>query len=193
MELVNEFSVAAELAAAWSVLTDVPAVASCLPGASIEEQDGARYRGRVEVKVGPVKLGLAGAATVLEQDDQRHLLVVRGSAKDGTGQGSAEVTITMHARAGAAGTTDVRVTTELELGGRIAQFGSGVISQVSGRIVKQFVARLDALLRGENEPAAAQPAPCGRRTLPRPELARTGLLALAGLVFGLALGRALNG
>lgn len=190
MELVNEFSVQAQLATAWPKLSDVPTVASCIPGARIEERDDTAYRGRVEVKAGPVKLGLVGSAIVLEQDDDKHLLVVRGTAKDSAGQGTATVTITMRAHEAVPGSTQVTVTTQLELGGRVAQFGQPLVSQISKRIVQQFVDQLDALLDSGPQP----PAPAPRRTVPQPnpQLLRSGALALAGLAAGFALGRSLS-
>lgn len=194
MQLVHEFSVQAPLSLAWKALTDIPAVASCIPGAQIDGREGDEYQGRVEVRVGPVKLGLQGAATVVSQDDDGHELVVRGFARDRNGQGTTAVTITLNAQAGDSATTGVQVTTDLELGGRVAQFGSGVVSQVSGRIIKQFVSRLNAMIdpaAGESKQVAAAPSvsPAVRRGLDPVAAAAVGV---AGLLLGLALGRALD-
>lgn len=191
MQLINEFTVDASLESAWSALTDIPRMASCIPGAEIDAVDGSNYDGRVAVKVGPVGLTLQGSAALVSQDDDAHTMVVRGAAKDRKGQGSAEATISIAAHADA-GRTAVVVTTDLDLGGRIAQFGSGVISQVSGRIIKQFVSRLNTMISGGDTetPATAVRA---RTAVPTPEretLVQLGATVLAGIALGLALGRA---
>ncbi|WP_197373761.1 SRPBCC family protein [Mycolicibacterium baixiangningiae] len=192
MRLVNEFSVDAPLDTAWATLTDIPKVVECIPGAGLDRRDGDDYHASVAVKVGPVGMTLAGTATVVSRRDDTHEMVVRGHARDRKGNGSAEATVTMSAReSAAAGHSDVTVVTDLELGGRIAQFGSGVISQVSTRIIAQFVKRLNALITGgadETDVAAAEPAP----TDWRPATSDTAsLLAtmLAGVLLGLAIGR----
>ncbi len=145
MQLVNEFVVDAPLNVAWEVLTDIPKVAECIPGAQLERSDGDDHHASVAVKVGPVGLTLSGTATVVSRDDAGHQMVVRGVARDRKGNGSASATITMVAE-GSGGRSAVTVTTDLELGGRIAQFGSGVISQVSNRILAQFANRLNQLM-----------------------------------------------
>ena len=189
MQLVNEFSVAAPLHIAWATLTDIPRVVACIPGAELEGHDGDDYRAKVAVKVGPVGLTLSGTATVVSRDDAGHQMVVRGRARDGKGNGTAEATVTMAAR-DTGGRTEVTVCTDLELGGRIAQFGSGVIKQVSNRIIGQFVRRLDALIASPG----AEPAPATGAAAPRPHVRENdwvaiALTALAGVALGLAIGR----
>ncbi|MGV0742096.1 SRPBCC family protein [Mycolicibacterium sp. XJ870] len=191
MQLVNEFSVDAPLDIAWSTLTDIPRVVECIPGAELEGHDGDDYRAKVAVKVGPVGLTLSGTATVVSRDDTAHEMVVRGQARDRKGNGSAEATVTMSAREHA-GRAEVTVRTDLELGGRIAQFGSGVISQVSNRILGQFVRRLNALITspGAAAPATAQPvATAEPRQVDENDWLTIALTALAGVALGLAIGR----
>lgn len=188
MQLVNEFSVDAPLEVAWAALTDIPRVVECIPGAELEGHEGDDYRARVAVKVGPVGLTLAGTATVVSRDDTAHQMVVRGTARDGKGNGSAAATVTMSAR-DSGGRAAVTVRTDLELGGRIAQFGSGVITQVGNRIIGQFVRRLNALIApAEAEPAAGRPRI--DRTVGENDWLAIALTALAGLALGLAIGRA---
>lgn len=194
MRLVNEFSVAAPLDTAWSALTDIPKVVECIPGAALDRRDGDDYHAGVAVKVGPVGLTLAGTATVVSRDDDTHEMVVRGHARDRRGNGSAEATVTMVARESAGGTaqSDVTVVTELELGGRIAQFGSAVITQVSNRILAQFVKRLNTMITGEageETPVPAAPPALTRRIQPTSDDAALLLTALAGVLLGLAIGR----
>jgi uncharacterized protein len=194
MQLTNEFTVDAPLADAWSALTDIPRMASCIPGAEIDAVDGSNYDGHVAVKVGPVGLTLQGSAVLVNQDDAAHTMVVRGAARDRTGQGSAEATISITARDDA-GRTVVVVTTDLDLGGRIAQFGSGVISQVSGRIIKQFVSRLNTMISTGDAPAADRTvglptSRTGAAAVHGDVLVQVAATALAGIALGLAVGRA---
>jgi carbon monoxide dehydrogenase subunit G len=189
VQLVNEFSVDAPPDVAWSVLTDIPTVVGCIPGAELDSRDGDDYHAHVAVRVGPVDLTLAGVATLVSRDDAAREMVVRGNARDRKGNGSTEATVRMVARDDA-GRSVVTVTTDLELSGRIAQFGKGVVMQVSNRIVEQFVDRLNAVITGGDQRPDQRPA------VPRPgvddrESDRITLLltALAGLALGLAIGR----
>lgn len=192
MRLVNEFSVAAPLDTAWAALTDIPKVVECIPGADLDRRDGDDYHASVAVKVGPVGLTLAGTATVVSRSDTGHEMVVRGQARDRKGNGSAEATVTMTAResVSATGHSDVTVVTDLELGGRIAQFGSGVISQVSNRILAQFVKRLNTAITGggATPESGAEPAYPSRR-VPSGEDVSLLLTMVAGVLLGLAIGR----
>jgi carbon monoxide dehydrogenase subunit G len=194
VQLVNEFSVDAPLDIAWSVLTDIPRVAECIPGAQLEGSSGDDYDASMTVKVGPVGMTLTGTATIVSRDDAGHQMVVRGRARDRKGNGSAEATVTMVAYDGG-GESTVTVTTDLELGGRIAQFGSAVISQVSNRILTQFAKRLNALIAGPEggQEVAVHHAPA---TALRANEATANdkvvlaLTVLAGIALGLAIGRA---
>jgi carbon monoxide dehydrogenase subunit G len=193
LRLVNDFSVDAPLDVAWSTLTDIGRVAECIPGATIEGQDGDDFQASVAVKVGPVGLTLSGTATIVRRDDSAHEMVVCGRARDRKGNGSAEATVTMLARE-SAGRSAVTVTTDLELGGRIAQFGSGVISQVSNRIIGQFVSRLNAMIAGVDAtdvPAVAPPA-AARSDRWSDDRTAPALTALAGVALGLAIGRTVD-
>ncbi|OMC35931.1 carbon monoxide dehydrogenase [Mycobacterium sp. GA-1841] len=192
MQLVNEFSVDAPLEIAWAALTDVPRVVECIPGAALESHDGDDYRANVAIKVGPVGLTLSGTATVVRRDDSTHEMVVRGQARDRKGNGSAEATVTMSACERDT-RTEVTVRTDLELGGRIAQFGAGVISQVSNRIIGQFVRRLNVMIVGSDD---GETGPCAEQSPTRRSAAAggfdwcsIGLTTLAGIALGLAIGR----
>ncbi len=192
MQLVNEFSVDAPLNVAWTALTDVPRVVECIPGAALEGHDGDDYRANVAIKVGPVGLTLSGTATVVSRDDTIHEMVVRGQARDRKGNGSAEATVTMSAHDRGA-RTEVTVRTDLELGGRIAQFGSGVISQVSNRIIGQFVRKLNLMIVGSDGAGTTRDAEAitVRRHADSGgnDWCAIGLTALAGVALGLAIGR----
>ncbi|MCV7064873.1 SRPBCC family protein [Mycolicibacterium farcinogenes] len=190
MQLINEFSVDAPLDIAWATLTDVPRVVECIPGAELESRDGDDYRANVAIKVGPVGLTLSGLAIVVSRDDNSHEMVVRGQARDRRGNGSAEATVTMSA-CERGSRTEVTVRTDLELGGRIAQFGSGVISQVSNRIIGQFVRKLNTMIVGadEAEPASVAATTSARHRTDQNDWYAIALTALAGIALGLAIGR----
>ncbi|MGV9633052.1 SRPBCC family protein [Nocardia rhamnosiphila] len=197
MQLVNAFVVDAPVDIAWAALTDIPLVAGCIPGAQIDERDGDIYHGRATIKVGPVGLTLLGTATVIGQDEDNHTMALKGSARDRNGQGSAEVAITI-AVCDENGRAAVTVTTELDLGGRIGQFGSGMISQVSRRIIKQFVDRLNTTIATGAAGGTESPATSGNPTRPKPgrdavqgreSLIEWVATSLAGVALGFAVGR----
>jgi carbon monoxide dehydrogenase subunit G len=194
VQLVNDFVVDAPLETAWSVLSDVPRVVECIPGAQLESSSGDDYHASVTVKVGPVGLTLTGTATIVSRDDDGHRMVVRGTGRDRKGNGSVEATVTVVAL-DRGGQSAVTVTTDLELGGRIAQFGSGVISQVSNRILGQFANRLNARIAGpeglSESPVRSTPAAAlgATRMAVTDERVVLALTVLAGVVLGLAIGR----
>jgi uncharacterized protein len=159
MELTNEFHVAVPVSRAWAVLTDVELIAPCLPGAQLEEIEGNEYRGGVKIKVGPITAQYKGKATFIEKDDVNHKAVLRAEGRDTKGQGNASATIT--ATLVAAGTgTDVTVVTDLTITGKVAQFGRGVLADVSAKLLGQFVNCLehDVLVRPEETIAAVASA-----------------------------------
>src|SRR5258708_28598621 len=93
MELKNEFRVSVPIDAAWAVLTDLEKVASCMPGAEVEEVEGDEYRGVVKVKVGPISAQYKGTARFIEKDDAQHRAVLRAEGRDTRGQGNASATV----------------------------------------------------------------------------------------------------
>lgn len=193
MQLVNEFRVDAPLDVAWSVLTDIPKVIDCVPGAGLDRHDGDDYHAHVAIKVGPVGMTMSGKASVVSRDDAGREMVVRGSARDRRGNGTTEATVRLLARDDG-GRAVVTVTTDLELSGRIAQFGTGVITQVSNRIIGQFADRLDAAIAGDGPTGQASDRVSPVTRSPRPIDAASDrvalvLTALAGAVLGLAIGR----
>jgi uncharacterized protein len=194
VQLVNDFVVDAPLDTAWSVLSDVPQVVECIPGAQLESSSGDEHHASVTVNVGPIGLTLTGTATIVNRDDATHRMVVRGAGRDRKGNGSAEATIIVVAEE-RSGRTAVTLTTDLELGGRIAQFGSGVISQVSNRILGQFANRLNARISGldsaPDSPVPPMPpaASSTARAAATDQRIECALTALAGIALGLAIGR----
>lgn len=208
MQLVKEFMVPGGADAAFTTLSDLERIAPCMPGAVLDEVRGDEYLGHVRVRIGPVGLSFAGTATVVERDPAARRLVVRGAAKDKGGQGGADALITMTVQddAGSAGgdpSSTVRVVTDLGLSGKVGQFGGAAINQVSDRIIRQFVDRVDALVRGEDVTVPATsttPAGAWRRRAAAVtsggdgRQAVAGVLATvaAGILLGLAIVRALR-
>src|SRR3954447_3697538 len=142
MELTNDFRVDVSPSTAWTVLTDVERIAPCMPGAQLTEIAGDEYRGVVKVKVGPITAQYKGAAQFESRDDANHVAVLKGSGRDTRGQGNASALITMALTADGGGTA-VSVTTDLTVTGKVAQFGRGVMADVSAKLLAQFVANLE--------------------------------------------------
>ena len=164
MELSNEFVVPVGVDEAWKLLTDVERIAPCMPGAELQEIDGEEYRGIVKVKVGPITAQYKGKATFMEKDDSAHRAVLRAEGRDTRGQGNANATITATLESEAAGTR-VKVVTDLAITGRAAQFGRGVMADVSTKLLGQFVDCLEKnVLSGDTAAptaAATAAAPTG--------------------------------
>ncbi len=166
MELNNEFHVGVSVPEAWKVLTDVERIAPMLPGAQLQEVEGDEYRGVVKVKVGPITAQYKGAATFVEQDEQAGRVVLKASGRDTRGQGNASALITATMVPDGDG-TKVTVVTDLTVTGKVAQFGRGVLAEVSAKLLGQFVDTLHADLAaaGTATPApAATEAPAGTVT-----------------------------
>jgi carbon monoxide dehydrogenase subunit G len=143
VDLTHEFEVPLSIDEAWSVLTDLERVAPCLPGAQLEEIEGDEYRGRVKIKVGPITVEYKGTATFLERLPETHVAVLRAQGRETKGQGSAAATITATLEAAGVANTKVNVLTELDISGRVAQFGRGALADVSSKILGQFAANLE--------------------------------------------------
>lgn len=216
MQLHNEFRVPASPSVTFATLSDLERIAPCMPGAVLDERIGDEYLGRVAVRIGPVGLWFSGSATVLERDLASRRLVVRGSAKDRSGRGGAQALITMTVSEdgtpahGTEASSSVQVVTELDLSGKVAQFGGAAINQVNRRLIEQFVQRLDAMIRQRQEPAATSATGAGalvphatggaagavRQVLASCDLRHAGAAVAAtvaaGALLGVAVSRALR-
>jgi carbon monoxide dehydrogenase subunit G len=154
MELTNDFRVGVPVEQAWNVLTDVERIAPCMPGAQLQEVEGDEYRGIVKVKVGPITAQYKGKATFVEQDEANGKVVLRAEGRDTRGQGNANATITATMSPDGDGTA-VSVVTDLTVTGRVAQFGRGVMADVSAKLLGQFVDCLESKLLAGDEGGAA--------------------------------------
>jgi carbon monoxide dehydrogenase subunit G len=142
MELTNTFEVSVPIETAWAILTDVERIAPCLPGAQLQEIEGEEYRGIVKVKVGPITAQYKGKATFIERDDVGYRVVLDAAGRDTRGAGNASAIITAVLEPAGSG-THVTVTTDLTVTGKVAQFGRGVLADVSAKILGQFVDNLE--------------------------------------------------
>lgn len=142
MEIEDSFRVELPVEQTWNVLLDIERIAPCLPGAQLQEIAGEEYRGVVKVKVGPITAQYKGSAHFVERDDTTHTAVIVGTGRDTRGQGNASATITMTLAADGEGTL-VRVATDLSITGKVAQFGRGVMADVSAKLLAQFVENLE--------------------------------------------------
>ncbi|MDX2706973.1 SRPBCC family protein, partial [Streptomyces sp. PA03-6a] len=154
MDFTNEFRVSLPPDQAWALLTDVERIAPCMPGAQLTGRDGDTYNGLVKVKVGPVTVQYKGTAAFEEQDAASRTAVLRARGRDARGQGNADARIT--ARLVPEGeATMVTVETRLTVTGKIAQFGKGMIEEVSRKLLGQFVEALERQLAEERAPEPA--------------------------------------
>jgi uncharacterized protein len=191
MKLRNEVVVAAPLEETWRTLLDVARVVRALPGASIEADsvEGV-YRGSMRVKLGPVTAEYTGAATLEDADEDERVATFRVQGREARGHGTATATITNRLVPEVAGGTRVIVETELDITGKAAQFGRGILEDVSSRLLDQFASRLEAEVLGGDAgaPAAKEEVLDVGSAAWGPLLRRYGWIALLGAaVLGLTL------
>ena len=154
MELNNEFRVAVPAAKTWEVLTDVERVAPCIPGAQLLSVDGDDFTGAVKVKVGPITVSYKGDASFQEKDAAAQRVVIKASGKETRGSGNAAALVTAQLK-DEGDATHVVITTDLTISGKAAQFGRGVLADVSTNLIGQFAKNLEADLLGAAAPSAA--------------------------------------
>ncbi|MBM3675709.1 MAG: carbon monoxide dehydrogenase [Actinobacteria bacterium] len=142
MQIEDGFRVELPVQDAWRVLLDIERIAPCLPGAQLQEVEGDEYRGVVKVKVGPITAQYKGTARLAEVDDSAHTAVIVGNGRDTRGQGNASATIKLALLPDGAGTR-VTIDTDLSITGKVAQFGRGVMADVSAKLLAQFVDNLE--------------------------------------------------
>ncbi len=155
MELKDSIEVAHPIDAVWAVLTDVERIAPCLPGAQLTGSEGDVHEGLVKVKVGPITSQYKGKASITESDDDAHRLLMSASGRDTRGAGNASAEITVSLEAVSDTSTMVNVHTDLTITGKVAQFGRGVLADVSRKLMGQFADNLAALVAADVEAASA--------------------------------------
>jgi carbon monoxide dehydrogenase subunit G len=155
MEFENQFDVPAPIDEVYAALLDVQRVAPCVPGAEVLEQTGDdAYKVAIKVKVGPMSMTYTGDVQIVEKDEAAHRAVMHAKAREARGQGTVNSNVVM-TLTGTDGRTQGTIATDVQLSGRVASMGRGIIQDVSARIVDQFSENLAAMLSGP----AAEPAP----------------------------------
>src|SRR5438270_4548985 len=159
MEMDHSFTVPVPPERAWDVLLDVERIAPCMPGASVDEFDGEVVTGRIKVKVGPVSLTYRGTAKFTERDTDAKRIVLEASGKETRGAGTASATVHASLEPESSGeATKVSMHTTMNVTGRPAQFGRGVIVEVGGKLVEQFAQNLRQQIIGDSAAGADAPA-----------------------------------
>lgn len=159
-QLINEFTVNRPIEEAWPLITDIERIAPCLPGAQLQEVEGETYRGVVKVKLGAISSQFKGEAHFLERDDENYRAVIKGSGRDTGGRGNASAEITAQAESLSPTSTRVAVTTDLHITGKVAQFGRGIMGDVSSKLMSQFADNLNQMIdeQDSDEPAVSEVA-----------------------------------
>jgi carbon monoxide dehydrogenase subunit G len=164
MELEHSFTVPVPKSRAWDVLLDVERVAPCMPGATLDSVDGDEIRGRIKVKVGPINMTYAGTARFVERDEELGVVTLEASGKETRGAGTASASVRSVLEDGGH-ETHVKVLTTLNVTGKPAQFGRGVMNEVGGRLLGIFATNLAATLAQDSE-ASSGPASAANGAAP---------------------------
>ncbi|MEI2778186.1 MAG: SRPBCC family protein [Tetrasphaera sp.] len=154
MELTHDFTVAAPVDHVWATFMDLERVGGCFPGATVDSVTEDGFSGTVKVKLGPIALVYLGSGSFLARDDADHHAIIEAKGKDKRGNGTAGATVTIHLTPSGGGTR-VDVTTDLAITGKPAQFGRGVMQDVSDKLLQQFVACIAGQLAAEPSAEAA--------------------------------------
>lgn len=176
MRIDNSFTVGLPAEDAWKVLLDVERIAPCMPGAELQEVAGEEYRGVVKVKLGAITAQYKGAVHFAEVDEAGRRIVLRAEGRETRGQGNASATVTATLRPAGEGRTEVAIETDLTISGKIAQFGRGVMADVSTKLLDQFATCLESTILAGEAPA---PAPGPGATATTAEIVADELAELA--------------
>lgn len=188
IDLEHRFTLDLPLAEAWKVLTDIERIAPCVPGAQLTDVDGHRYKGSIKVRLGPITAQYKGEAVLVDADEGAHRMVIDGKGRDSFGQGNAAAQMVGTLRPEGAGTA-VTIASSIQIAGKIASLGKGVMQDVSSRLLDQFVANLESSIAQERSAPPAGGAACpadatassgGPRRIPGQEAEAVDLMALGG-------------
>lgn len=160
MDLEHSFTVDAPVDTVWSTMMDIEGVAECFPGATVTSVEGDSFEGTCKVKLGPIALVYKGSGSFVERDDAAHRAVIDAKGKDKRGNGTAGATVTMTMATEGSGTR-VQVVTDLNVTGKPAQFGRGVMQDVSDKLLGQFVDCLAGKFEAGGTPAEGGTEPPG--------------------------------
>jgi uncharacterized protein len=181
VQLEHTFTVPAGVEQAWQVLLDIERVAPCMPGASLDSVDGDEFTGTVKVRLGPIGLTYKGKASFVEKDEAAHRVVLDAQGRDARGNGTASAKVTATLAAEGDRSTRVAVLTDLNITGRPAQFGRGMMVDVGNKLIGQFADCLAGKLSGADAPPLSQdeagPAAAGPAAAEPPPLDQPSPLA----------------
>lgn len=155
MDITNSFTVDASIDTAWELLTNIPEITPCLPGAKLTSAEDGVYSGGIKIKVGPVTAEYKGTAEFVERDEVQYKAVIKGKGRDTRGAGNAQALITAQMVAEGDERTRVDIVTDLKVSGKVAQFGRGVMQDVSTKLIGQFTDCLEGKIGGEEQEVAA--------------------------------------
>jgi len=167
MDLTHRFVVPASIDTTWAAFNDLERIAPCFPGATVTSVEGDEFAGSVKVKLGPIAMLYNGSGTFVERDETRHRAVIRATGKDKRGNGTAGVTVVANMMSEGEGTA-VELTSDLSITGKPAQFGRGVMQDVSDRLLGQFVDCIAGQL-GEEPPVTPPAEPAASERVPTDE------------------------
>ena len=157
--ITNEFTVNLPIDEAWPIICDVERIAPCLPGAELQEIEGTTYRGVVKIKLGAITANFKGEAEFVERDDTAHRAKLAAAGRDTGGRGNARADVTAEAESLSPTSTKCTVTAELNITGKVAQFGRGIMGDVSKKLMDQFSSNLNTMLDEERAGVSDSPAP----------------------------------
>jgi uncharacterized protein len=181
VELTHRFTVPASLADTWAAFNDIESVAGCFPGATVTSVEGDDFTGTCKVKLGPIALVYGGTGSFTSKDEAAGTFALEAKGKDKRGNGTAGANVTAALTDAGGGSTEVEVVTDLHITGKPAQFGRGVIQDVSDKLLNQFVACLEEKLQGPPAAAAApESAAEGEGAPVPPEAASAAAMAAGG-------------
>jgi hypothetical protein len=156
MLIENEFTVSTPVDELWTFLLDVERIAPCMPGAELTETiDERNWKGKVNVKFGPVALAFAGTVEMTERDDTAHRAVLHAKGMEQKGKGAANATVTSWLEPATDGHTTVKMTADIALTGAAAQLSRGLLPEISKKLTQQFADCLEAQMQTAQAPAAA--------------------------------------
>jgi carbon monoxide dehydrogenase subunit G len=158
MELTHRFTVPGPVEETWERFGDIASLAECFPGAQVTSFSGDSFEGTVKVKLGPIALVYAGSGSFVDKDETAHSFVVEAKGRDKRGNGTAGATVTVSMAGSGGDSTEVEVKTDLSITGKPAQFGRGVMQDVSDKLLGQFVACLEKRSAAAPETAAEETA-----------------------------------
>ena len=158
MELENSFVVPSDIDTAWATLLDVEAIAPCMPGATLTSFDGDAFTADVKVKLGPVLMTFAGEGRFTSQDEASRTVVIEAKGKEKKGAGTAAALVTTRLEATGPHSTTAHIVTDLTITGKAAQFGRGVMVDVSKHLINQFAGNLESVIMARQTPEPSPPA-----------------------------------